>query len=279
MFSDNVLYPSFFRTVPSDKNLASAMAQLLNKFNWNWVAVVGSDEDYGQEGVQLFSQTAEQMSICVAYQGLIPIYTDPQSVITTIIDQIQLNNVGVVVVFSIVPPAVAFFTEVREAACYKTHFAHRLFSGILFNLFQVIRRNMTGVWIASTSWSLSNQLTSIPNIQSVGTIIGFTDKTQLLDLLTPYAQELFSKINEESENMPPPALSNSGNPSNPCPQCWYLSLANISMITDPSVQQTAFSVYAAVYTAAQALHNMLGCNSTGCRWSSQTEIYPWQVIL
>ncbi|XP_029005495.1 taste receptor type 1 member 3 [Betta splendens] len=253
-FSDSVLYPSFFRTVPSDKNQISAMAQLLNTFSWNWVALVGSDEEYGQQAVQLFSKMTEQMSICVAYQGLIPIYTDPQPVITTIIDQILLNKVGVVVVFSIVQPTVAFFNE-------------------------VIKRNVTGVWIASTSWSLSNQLTSIPNIQSVGTIIGFTDRTQRLPLLTPYSQALFSKISQESaSNAPPPAPSGPGSPTDPCPQCRYLSTANMSLMNDPAVQRTAFSVYAAVRTAAQALHNMLGCNGSACMWSSETKIYPWKLL-
>lgn len=113
-FSDSVLYPSFFRTVPSDKKQVTAMALLLNNFNWNWVAVVGSDEEYGQQGVQQFTKIAEQQSICVAYQGLIPIYSDPQSAVTTIINNIVLNNASVVVVFSIVEPAVAFFKEVSE---------------------------------------------------------------------------------------------------------------------------------------------------------------------
>lgn len=153
----------------------------------------------------------------------------------------------------------------------------RFHSVIQPNLFQVIRRNVTGVWIASTSWSLHNRLTSLPNIQSVGTIIGFTDRTKPLDLLIAYAQELFNKINEESAKTPPPA-PNLGNPNNPCPQCQYLSLANISLITDPAVQRTGFSVYAAIYTAAQALHNMLGCNSTACMWRPDTKIYPWKVI-
>lgn len=105
--------------MPSDKIQVNAMALLLNKFSWNWVAVVGSDEEYGQQGVQQFSKIAEQMLICVAYQGLIPIYTDPQLAITNIVNNIQLNNVGVVVVFSIVEPTVAFFKEVSEAEHYQ----------------------------------------------------------------------------------------------------------------------------------------------------------------
>lgn len=146
------------------------------------------------------------------------------------------------------------------------------------NLLQVIRQNVTGVWIASSSWVLNNHLTSLPDIQSVGTIIGFIDKTQPLDLLNSYTQELFSKISEERKK-PSTPQPNSENVINPCPQCWDLSPANISLITDPSVQHSAFSVYAATYTAAQALHNLLGCNSTACMWRSDTQIFPWKVML
>ncbi|KAI4826574.1 hypothetical protein KUCAC02_030019 [Chaenocephalus aceratus] len=173
------------------------------EFGWNWVAVVGSDEEYGQQGVQEFSKITENMSVCVAYQGMIPVYTDPGPAITTIIDNINATKVGVVVVFALAEPAAIFFKE-------------------------VIRRNVRAVWIASTSWSINNQLTSLPNIQKIGTIVGFIDQTQALDELTAYTQ------------------------------------------------RTAFSVYAAIYFVAEALHNLLGCNSTGCL--KETKVYPWKLL-
>ncbi|AWP02602.1 putative taste receptor type 1 member 3 [Scophthalmus maximus] len=249
-FSDKHLYPSFFRTVPSDKWQVYVMALLMKEFNWNWVAVVGSEEEYGQQGVQQFSKIAQRMSLCVAYQGLIPVYTDPEPAVRTIIDNILATNVRVVIVFSLAEPAMVFFKE-------------------------VIRRNVTGVWIASTSWSLHTKLTSLPNIQRVGTIIGFTDMTQTLDLLTAYTQDLFIKLSEERMDTSRPAPKPE---NNPCPQCANLSLANISLVTNPSVQRSAFSVYAAIYTVAEALHKLLECNSTACTWGSETKIYPWELL-
>lgn len=90
------------------------MALIIEKFNWNWVAVVGSEEEYGQRGVQEFSKIAENKSVCVAYQGLIPVYRDPHSAITTIIDNIVATKVKVVVVFALAQPAEMFFKEVGE---------------------------------------------------------------------------------------------------------------------------------------------------------------------
>lgn len=136
---------------------------------------------------------------------------------------------------------------------------------------------MTGVWIGSTSWTIHSQLTSLPNIESVGTIIGFTDRTQTLDLLTPYIEVLFAKMSKESARKSVPA-SDSSSFLNPCPLCWNLSPANITLVTEPVLQRTAFSVYAAIYSVAQALHNFLGCNSTSCDYGRGTKIYPWKVI-
>uniref|UniRef100_A0AAV2M3K8 Taste receptor type 1 member 3 n=1 Tax=Knipowitschia caucasica TaxID=637954 RepID=A0AAV2M3K8_KNICA len=111
-FSDKSLYPSFFRTVPSDKLQVEVMVLLIKQFEWNWVAVVGSEEEYGQMGVQEFSKLAEKSKLCVAYQALIPVYTDPAPAIEVIINNSIDTNVNVIVVFSLSEPAVAFFKEV-----------------------------------------------------------------------------------------------------------------------------------------------------------------------
>ncbi|XP_071350439.1 taste receptor type 1 member 3 [Trachinotus anak] len=251
-FSDNLLYPSFFRTVPSDKWQVDVIGLLLKEFNWTWVAVVGSEEEYGQQGVQQFSKIAENMSVCVAYQGLIPVYTDPEPAITTIIDNIIATSVGVVVVFALSEPAEMFFKE-------------------------VIRRNLTGVWVGSTSWTIHNRIISIPNIQNIGTVIGFIDNLQTLNLLTNYTHELFIKLSNERVSTSHPTAK-SDNHYNPCSQCWNLSPANISLVTEPGVQRTAFSVYAAIYSVAHALHNLLQCNSTACLWGPETKVYPWKLL-
>ncbi|KAM8916512.1 LOW QUALITY PROTEIN: taste receptor type 1 member 3, partial [Spinachia spinachia] len=246
-FSNKLLYPSFFRTVPSDKWQVEAMMLLLKRFKWNWVAVVGSEEEYGKAGVQEFSKLAENTSVCVAYQGLIPVYTDPKSAIDTIINNINATNVSVVVVFSIGDPAEVFFKE-------------------------VIKRKVTAVWIGSTSWSMDHRLTSLPGIEGVGTIIGFIEKTKPLDLLPNYTRQLLTKLSKEG------VRHKSNDLKDPCPQCWNLSTADITLVTQPSVKQQAFSVYAAIYSVAQALRNLLQCNSTACIYGPETQILPWKLL-
>nr|XP_054585967.1 taste receptor type 1 member 3 [Nothobranchius furzeri] len=274
-FSDSLLYPSFFRTVPSDKWQVDAMARLMKEFGWNWVAVIGSDEAYGQQGVQQFSKSAENMSICVAYQSLIPVYTDSKPAVKTIIDNIIATEVKVVLLFSLADPAVSFFEEVSERHFQNSSHVDALLRTVFpFTLFQVINNNLTGVWIASSSWVIHNRVMSIPNIHKIGTVIGFIEKLETLELLVPYMQELLAKLSLKASS---PNLS-TGNPDDPCPQCWDLSPANISLVTNTLVQRLAFAVYAAVYSAAKALHNMLECNSTLCKWDSNTKIYPWKLL-
>ncbi|XP_031422953.1 taste receptor type 1 member 3 [Clupea harengus] len=253
-FSDKQLYPSFMRTVPTDKWQVEALVDLLKEFKWNWVAVVASEDEYGRQGQRQFSALASERRICVAYEGLIPIYRDPVPTIREILEHIKETRVGVVVLFSLPQPATEFFTE-------------------------VIRKNMTLVWVGSTAWGLHKGVAMLPNIHTVGTILAFADTSHPLALLNPYFRALFSKI--QQERLSQSSLKPSANiPSmgNPCPSCWHISPDNMSLVEDTLLQRTAFSVYAAVKSVAHALHNMLGCNATMCPQQSSYKIYPWQLL-
>lgn len=133
------------------------------------------------------------------------------------------------------------------------------------------------MWIASSSWVINNRLVSIPNIKDIGTIIGFIDDLDTLDLLTNYTEALFAKMSQEKENVASP-VQKPGYPDNPCPQCWNLSPANLTLVNDRGVKRLGFAVYSAVYSAAQALHKLLECDLASCKWGPETKIYPWKVI-
>jgi len=103
------------RTVPDDQVQALAIMHLLQRFNWNWVALVGSDDEYGRQGLQELSSLTENTTICIAYKGRIPVYTDPYPEIEIILNNINITDVGVVVVFSLATHAQVFFEEVSRA--------------------------------------------------------------------------------------------------------------------------------------------------------------------
>ncbi|XP_062400348.1 taste receptor type 1 member 3 [Sardina pilchardus] len=249
-FSDKQLYPSFMRTVPTDKWQVAAMVELLKRFQWNWVAVVASEDEYGRQGQRQFSALASKEGICVAYEGLIPIYSDPVHTIRDILQSVTETKVGVVVLFSLAQPAAMFFQE-------------------------VILQNMTSVWVGSTAWALHNDVATLPGINTVGTILAFADMSHPLGQLKPYFQALFSQIQRQPS---PNGSLDIPSMDNPCPACWHLSPDNMSLIEDSLLQRNAFSVYAAVYSVAHALHSLLGCNATTCPQQSRYDIYPWQLL-
>ncbi|KAI4899621.1 hypothetical protein NFI96_030397 [Prochilodus magdalenae] len=254
-FSDKMQYPSFVRTVPSDRWQATAMVQLLKEFSWNWVAVIGSDDDYGKQGKQQLSSMAVEEGICVAYEGLIPVYGDPVPVIREILEAINETKVGVAVVFSVSQATAAFFKE-------------------------VIKMNMKLVWLASTAWAIQSSLTALPGIQTIGTVLAFVDMSQPVKLFSPYVHELFAKLEKERLLLGTPKPAPSTSPlDNPCADCWNLSSANASIVDTELVQRTAFSVYAAIYSVAHALHEALDCRENRCfRHPKYNKVYPWQVL-
>lgn len=64
--NDKTRYNSFLRTVPSDQLQAQAMAQLIHHFHWNYVFLIGSDDDYGKMGAAAFKLAAKNLSVCIA---------------------------------------------------------------------------------------------------------------------------------------------------------------------------------------------------------------------
>ncbi|MEQ2233375.1 hypothetical protein ILYODFUR_021079, partial [Ilyodon furcidens] len=96
--SDKQQYPNFFRTIPSDRFQADALAKLVKHFGWTWIGAVHSDSDYGNSGMASFLDAALREGICVEY---IESYfrTDPSSKIQRVADAIRRSTAMVVVAF------------------------------------------------------------------------------------------------------------------------------------------------------------------------------------
>lgn len=59
-------YSTFFRVVPSDQYQAQLLMDILRYFNWTYVSIVHTEENYGQSGIQAFRELAEKSGVCVA---------------------------------------------------------------------------------------------------------------------------------------------------------------------------------------------------------------------
>ncbi|PKU33831.1 taste receptor type 1 member 3 [Limosa lapponica baueri] len=251
--SDTEVYPSFYRTVPSDKNLVEAVVLLLNKFGWNWIATIGSDDEYGRGAQGLFLSTAGNHSICIAFEGLIPTdLADPkaQKQLEDTIRLINNTKVNIIVLFAFSQPAQAL-------------------------LEQSIRMGLSEkVWIGTEAWILSDITASIPNIQSIGTVLGFIMKAGTVPGFQQYVADLFTSVQQDKfcqESREFNHLVNSDVLGALCEECDRISLHDVSSLLTRSQIQP---VYVAVYSVAHALHRALGCTHHACPRASP--VRSWQ---
>ncbi|NWQ93310.1 TS1R3 protein, partial [Burhinus bistriatus] len=252
--SNTELYPSFYRTVPSDKNLVEAVVLLLNKFGWNWIATIGTDDEYGRGAQGLFLSTAGNHSICIAFEGLIPTdLADPkaQNQLQDTVKLINNTKVNIIVLFAFSQPAQALLEHsIRMGLSEK-------------------------VWIGTEAWIFSDIAASIPNIQSIGTVLGFVMKAgtvpgfqkYVADLFTSVQQDKFCQESRELNHLMSPAVLDTH-----CKECDHISLHDVSSMLSRSQIQP---VYVAVYSVAYALHRALGCTHQACPKAS---VRSWQLL-
>ncbi|NXJ29291.1 TS1R3 protein, partial [Dicrurus megarhynchus] len=252
--SNTELYPSFYRTVPSDKNLVEAVVLLLNQFGWNWIATIGSDDEYGRGARALFLSMVGNDNICIAFEGLIPTDLAEPNAKKQLEDTVKLINstkVNVIVLFAFSLPAQALLEHSIRMGLGKK------------------------VWIGTEAWMLSDIAASIPNIQSIGTVLGFVMRTGTVPGFQEYVAELFSSVEQEEfcrESRELSRLMNAEVLDTHCQQCGHVTLRDIwPMLGVTTVQP----VHVAVYSVAHALHRALGCTQKAC---PKTPIRSWQLL-
>uniref|UniRef100_A0AAY4CY81 G-protein coupled receptors family 3 profile domain-containing protein n=1 Tax=Denticeps clupeoides TaxID=299321 RepID=A0AAY4CY81_9TELE len=236
-FSDKWKYPSFLRTVPSNREQIKLIIYIIQHFGWNWVAFIGSKDEYSENALKLFYSMIGKTNICLAYQELL---TDSSKHNVTLYN-INRMNINVIIVF----------TEnfIQSAIQFKVQ---------------------DKVWIASDAWSMDPNLSKLKGINKVGTIFGVTTKM----ITIPGFSEFVYKSQEQSDCAAcdsNPDLLDQAFCNQDCENCTTLHAANI--INQSPIY--SFPVYAAIYAMANALHNALSCSETGCN-KSQT-IYPYMV--
>ena len=102
LLSKKDLYKSFTRIIPSDIVQARVIAEVLRKFNWNYIYVIGSDDNYGKLGISILKDYTEEYKFCIVADDYIPYATSKMgSKAIEIVDAIEKNaNAKVIVVFA-----------------------------------------------------------------------------------------------------------------------------------------------------------------------------------
>ncbi|KAG8505490.1 Taste receptor type 1 member 3, partial [Galemys pyrenaicus] len=248
-------FPSAFRTVPSDRAQAAAMVELLQALGWSWVAAVGSDDEYGRQGLHLFSSLAASRGICVAHKGLLP---GPGAggragALQALLGQLRHSGAEVVVVFAS-PGAVSALLRCS------------LHCGL-----------PPKVWVASEAWLASDLVTTLPGMAQVGTVLGFLQRGPPLPALASYIQSRLALAADPAVcaalGAEPRGLEER-EVGPRCPRCDHVTLENLRAAGLRHPQTLA--AYAAVQAVAQALHRALGCSASGC--TARAPLQPWQLL-
>ncbi|NXG21468.1 TS1R1 protein, partial [Grallaria varia] len=247
------LYPSFLRTIPSDRQQVKSIFLLLQHFGWTWVVLLGSDNSYGRTGLDALHKLLTANGVCVAYRGIIPTNSDASNPelhnLVRILTDVRVN---VTVIFSNSRSARPFF-EV------------------------VVQRNITGrVWVGSEDWSLSQTVWQVPGIQTIGSVIGMTvekPESTMLERFEAWKMAEEGAVAECAGSAEAGGESGGSGWLDCTPR--YTGCRSLTATPNMYDAQASFSVYSAVYAVAHGLHDLLGCASGTC---SKGTIYPWQLL-
>uniref|UniRef100_A0A803J740 G-protein coupled receptors family 3 profile domain-containing protein n=1 Tax=Xenopus tropicalis TaxID=8364 RepID=A0A803J740_XENTR len=264
ILSDRHLFPSFYRTIPSDEFQMRGLAQLVSHFGWTWFGLLASDDDYGQLGTQLVKQEITKAGACVAFTE-------------NIITGLHHRNA----------PRIA---EAIKKSTAKVIVVIATDHNFVIVVEELLRQNMTGIiWVASEGWATAVVL-SKENFRLVleGTI-GFATHGRQISKFTKYLQSLhpskelhnvfLRQFWEQAFDCKWPELAKGATNATDQTCTGNETLEGLLMEKDYRV---AHKVYTAVYAIAWALQNLLYCKlGTGpfsngsC--SNISSFHPWHV--
>nr|XP_033487821.1 extracellular calcium-sensing receptor-like [Epinephelus lanceolatus] len=254
--SDKTKYPSFLRTIPSDDYQSRALAQLVKHFGWTWVGAIRTNDDYGNNGMATFTETAQQLGICLEYSVSF-FRTDPPDKLQKIIDIIKASTSKVIVTF-------LALADIDMLIHEMSHY------------------NLTWYqWVGSESWIFDPETAAIDKHHILDGAIGLSIpkahvsgmKEFMLDVkpLSSSGTELFTEFWETLFSCKFKQSKLSRENHRECTGHENLTRVQNSF-TDMSLMPILNNVYKGVYAVAHALHSILSCNLT-CNMTVQLNPY------
>ncbi|XP_040278791.1 extracellular calcium-sensing receptor [Bufo bufo] len=267
LLSNKNQYKSFLRTMPNDEQQATAMADIIEYFQWNWVGTIAADDDYGRPGIEKFREEAEERDICIDFSELISQYS-PIEEIEKVVNMIQNSTAKVIVVFSSGPDLEPLIKE-------------------------IVKRNVTGrIWLASEAWA-SSSLIAIPEyFHVIGGTIGFALRAGRIPGFREFLHKVHPKMSnsngflkefwEETFNCYMPEGLKKNSNTTAC-----TGQENITSVETPYLDFThlriSYNVYLAVYSIAHALQDIYTCTPgkglfTNGSCADIKKVEAWQVL-
>uniref|UniRef100_A0A3Q4G106 Receptor ligand binding region domain-containing protein n=1 Tax=Neolamprologus brichardi TaxID=32507 RepID=A0A3Q4G106_NEOBR len=223
-----------------------SLAHLVKYFGWTWVGAIRSNNDYGNNGMATFTETAQQLGICLEYSVSF-FRTDPYVKIQKIIEIIKASTSKVIVAFL----ARADFNVLLPEFSYH---------------------NLSGYqWVGSESWIFDSQTAEMDMHHILDGAIGVSiPKAHVTGLrefilnkkpINPSNNDLFTEFWETTFSCKFKELKSSADIQRECTGHEDMTGVQINFI-DMSLMPIFNNVYKGVYAVAHALHNILSCNKT-----------------
>ena len=106
------MYKHLFRTVPPDHWQAEVMADIIELFNWTYVATVGLDDSYGRNGISaLEKESFDRKTFCIAFSEYIPRLGNGNKIKQTVLKIKRRSEITVIIVWLSGGYGSAFFAE------------------------------------------------------------------------------------------------------------------------------------------------------------------------
>ena len=106
------MYKDVFRTVPPDNWQTEVMADIIELFNWTYVAAVGLDDSYGQSGISsLEKESYNRKTFCIAFSEYIPRLGYEEKIKQTVLKIKRKTEIAVIIVWLSVGYGSQFFKE------------------------------------------------------------------------------------------------------------------------------------------------------------------------
>nr|XP_019943635.1 PREDICTED: extracellular calcium-sensing receptor-like [Paralichthys olivaceus] len=238
--SDKRRFPTFFRTVPSDRFQVIGLVQLMKFFDWRWVGIIYSEGLYSDEGTTEFVKEAEKEGICVEYR--LPHSNTDEKKFLAIAETLRESSSKVVLLFLSLFYTKSFLSKIETY-------------------------NITGKqWVGSEAWVTQADLASDKRKNLLQGALGFAlpqasipGLGEFLLSLKPSDEPQSAIVKDFWESFFDCSFSLS-NTSAMCTGTEDLSKVS-SDYTDVTHFRAENNVYKAVYLVAYAIHALLQCHN------------------
>ncbi|KAJ8333054.1 hypothetical protein SKAU_G00419500 [Synaphobranchus kaupii] len=235
----------------------------METLHWESVGVIGSEDEYGKYGVESLIDHLS-IDVCLEFKEILPtnvFHNSYKNRLTSLLQMVSESTAEGIVIFT------------------KT-------SNVRAILEEAIRLGVSRTWIASDTWSTSDEIRSLKGIQTIGKVYGFIVKRNTVPGFEEHVRSFtaqpkmkdsfFSDYLKHYPACPSPTADITPNGQDH-QNCSFhdadegsatTNCTNIQCLTKHIDQDMSYSIYLAVNVVAQALHRLLKCDYMKCNRSA-----------